>query len=45
MRVLVVEDEPKMAAAIRRVLLSERYAVDVASDGVGALALAGSGTI
>ena len=44
MRVLVVEDEPKMAAAIRRVLLSERYAVDVASDGMGALALAASGT-
>jgi two-component system OmpR family response regulator len=43
-RVLVVEDEAKMAAAIRRVLLSERYAVDVASDGVGALALAASGS-
>lgn len=40
MRVLVVEDELKMAAAIRRVLLAERYAVDVAADGVGALALA-----
>jgi two-component system OmpR family response regulator len=44
MRVLVVEDEPKMAAAIRRVLLSERYAVDVAPDGVSALALAASST-
>jgi two-component system OmpR family response regulator len=43
-RVLVVEDEAKMASAIRRVLLSERYAVDVAPDGVGALALAASGS-
>jgi two-component system OmpR family response regulator len=41
--VLLVEDEAKMASAIRRVLLSERFAVDVASDGVGALTLAASG--
>ena len=41
MRILVVEDEPKMADAIRRVLVAERYAVDVAEDGVAALALAG----
>lgn len=41
MRVLVVEDEPKMAEAIRRVLVAERNAVDVADDGVGALGFAG----
>ena len=40
MRILVV-DEPRMAAAIRRVLIAERHSVDVAEDGVGALALAG----
>jgi DNA-binding response OmpR family regulator len=40
MRVLVVDDEPRMAAAIARVLVSERYVVDVAHDGVSALALA-----
>ena len=40
MRLLVVEDEPKMAEAIRRVLVAERNAVDVADDGVGALAFA-----
>ena len=40
-RILVVEDEPKMADAIRRVLAAERNAVDVAEDGVAALALAG----
>ena len=40
MRILVVEDEPKMAEAIRRVLVAERNAVDVADDGVGALAFA-----
>jgi two-component system, OmpR family, response regulator len=40
MRILVVEDEPKMAEALRRVLAAERNAVDVAEDGVGALALA-----
>ncbi|HEY5437237.1 MAG TPA: response regulator transcription factor [Candidatus Limnocylindrales bacterium] len=40
MRVLVVEDEPKMAALIRRVLVAERHVVDVAPDGVAALALA-----
>lgn len=41
MRVLVVEDEPKIARAIERVLLAERYSADVAEDGVAALALAG----
>jgi DNA-binding response OmpR family regulator len=40
MRVLVVEDEPKMAELIRRVLVAERYVVDVAPDGTSALALA-----
>jgi DNA-binding response OmpR family regulator len=40
MRILVVEDEPKMAGLIRRVLVAERHVVDVAPDGVSALALA-----
>ena len=40
-RVLIVEDETKIARAIERVLLAERYAADVAEDGVAALALAG----
>lgn len=33
MRVLVVEDEPKMAALLSRGLTEEGYAVDVAADG------------
>lgn len=41
MRVLVVDDEPRMAAAIARVLVAERYVVEVAQDGMSALALAG----
>jgi two-component system OmpR family response regulator len=32
-RVLVMEDEPKMAALLRRGLIEEGYAVDVATDG------------
>lgn len=40
MRVLVVEDEPKMAGLIRRVLVAERHVVDVAPDGLTAIALA-----
>ncbi|MCY7417679.1 MAG: response regulator transcription factor [Chloroflexi bacterium] len=40
MRILVVEDEPKIAGAIQRVLTAERHGVDVADDGVGALAFA-----
>jgi DNA-binding response OmpR family regulator len=40
MHVLVVEDEPKMAALIRRVLVAERHVVDIAPDGVSAVALA-----
>ncbi len=40
MRILVVEDETKMAALIRRVLVAEHHAVDVAGDGVTAIGLA-----
>jgi two-component system, OmpR family, response regulator len=40
MRVLLVEDEPRMGELIRRVLLAERHLVDLAEDGVGALAMA-----
>jgi two-component system OmpR family response regulator len=43
MRILVVEDEPKMAELVRRVLTSERHVVDVAPDAVGALGLAAPG--
>ncbi len=39
MRILVVEDEPKMAGLIRRVLVAERHVVEVASDGVTAIGL------
>ena len=34
MRILIVEDEPKVASFIRRALEEESYAVDVCSDGV-----------
>ena len=34
MRILVVEDEPKVASFIRRALEEESYAVDVCSDGI-----------
>jgi two-component system OmpR family response regulator len=40
MRVLVVEDDAKMAALIRRGLLEEGYAADVAADGENALWMA-----
>jgi two-component system, OmpR family, response regulator len=40
MRLLVVEDEVKMARAIRRGLEQEGHAVDLASEGEGALSLA-----
>ena len=40
MRILVVEDEPKMAGLIRRVLVAERHVVDIAPDGLTAIALA-----
>jgi two-component system OmpR family response regulator len=36
---LLVEDEERMAEAVRRVLAAERYAVDVAADGETALEL------
>ena len=42
MRVLVVEDEPKMAALIRRGLREEGMAVDLAERGEDALWMAGS---
>ena len=34
MRILIVEDEPKVASFIRRALEEESYAVDVCSDGI-----------
>jgi two-component system OmpR family response regulator len=40
MRILVVEDEPRMGELIRRVLVAEHHAVDLAPDGVAALAFA-----
>jgi DNA-binding response OmpR family regulator len=40
MHVLVVEDNPKMADLIRRVLVAERNLVEVVGDGAAALALA-----
>ena len=33
MRVLVVEDEPRLARALQRGLVAEGYAVDLAADG------------
>jgi len=39
-RVLLVEDEARLAEMIRRVLSAERHIVDVAPDGVSAVALA-----
>lgn len=38
MRILVVDDDPKIAAALKRLLTYEGYAVSVASDGEAALA-------
>jgi DNA-binding response OmpR family regulator len=43
MKILLVEDEPKMAALVRRVLTAERHVVDAAPDGASAIALAVSG--
>jgi len=40
MRILVVEDNPKVASFIKRGLQEERYAVDLASDGEEGLFLA-----
>ncbi|HLG43692.1 MAG TPA: response regulator transcription factor [Nitrospirales bacterium] len=44
MRILVVEDEVKVASFIRRALEEESYAVDVCSDGTKGLDLARSGS-
>jgi two-component system OmpR family response regulator len=41
-RVLVVEDEPKMAGLLRRGLLEEGYAVDIAADGLAGFGVAAS---
>lgn len=38
MRVLVVEDEPNIAAAVDRGLRAEGFGVDIAGDGAKALA-------
>jgi DNA-binding response OmpR family regulator len=40
MRILLVEDEPKVAGFVRRGLVAERYAVDIAADGKEGLELA-----
>jgi two-component system, OmpR family, response regulator len=37
MRVLVVEDEPRLARALQRGLVAEGYAVDLAADGLAGL--------
>jgi two-component system OmpR family response regulator len=42
MRALVVEDHPKLASLIRRGLVEEGYAVDLAPDGLEALVRAGA---
>lgn len=44
MHILVVEDEQRLAALLRRVLVNERYTVDLAYDGTMGLDLALSGT-
>lgn len=43
MHILVAEDESRMGELIRRVLVAEHHVVDLAEDGVGALALARDG--
>lgn len=43
MKILVVEDEPKIATSLQRGLASEGYVVDVAEDGDAAETLAGAG--
>ncbi|MGZ8501557.1 MAG: response regulator transcription factor [Candidatus Limnocylindrales bacterium] len=43
MQILVVEDEAKLAALIKRVLTAERHVVDVAPDGLTGAALAQRG--
>ena len=44
MRLLIVEDEVRLAAALQRGLATEGFAVDVAHDGVSGLELAGAGS-
>ena len=40
MRILLVEDEPKVSAFVARGLIAERYAVDISADGREGLGLA-----
>jgi DNA-binding response OmpR family regulator len=40
MRILIIEDEQKVSALVKRGLTAERYAVDVAADGLEGLELA-----
>ena len=40
MKILLVEDEAKLAAAVRKILVRQGYSVDVAGDGPDALAFA-----
>jgi DNA-binding response OmpR family regulator len=42
MHLLLVEDEPRMAELVRRVLVAEHHTVDVAPDAVTALGFAGT---
>ena len=44
MRVLVVEDQKRTASFIRKALLADGFAVDVAEDGETALELTGATT-
>ena len=43
MRILLVEDEPRMGELVKRVLVAERNVVDLAPDGVSALSFAAPG--
>src|SRR6202048_3707394 len=40
MRILLVEDEPKVSGFVERGLIAERYAVDVSADGRDGLEMA-----
>jgi len=44
LRILLVEDEPRIAEAMRRVLAAEHYSVDLAADGIAALECADEST-
>ena len=44
MKILIIEDEVKLAASLKRGLSAERYAVDIAGDGSTALSLASTYT-